>query len=90
MELSWLVCLRWLECPPVDKKVEGSVPGQGIHLNCGFDPQLGCVGQGNQSMFLSHINEYFSLSLCVSASASASPSLSESNEKMPLGKDKKN
>ena len=38
---------------PVDRKVVGSIPNQGTYPGCGFDPWSGCVGEGNQSMFLS-------------------------------------
>ena len=35
----WPVWLSWLEPCPVDQNVAGSIPGQGTHLGCGFDPQ---------------------------------------------------
>ena len=48
--------LSWLEHHPIDQKVMGLTPGQGIYPSCRFDPLPGHVPEGNQSMFLSHIS----------------------------------
>ena len=58
--------LSWLEHHPVDQKVAGSIPGQGMYPGCDFDPWSGHVREGSWLMFLSHIN--------VSPSPSPSPS----------------
>ena len=33
--------LSWLGCHPMHQKVVGSIPSQGTHLGCGFNPWLG-------------------------------------------------
>ena len=48
-----LVRLSWLEGPPVDGKVAGSIPGQGIYPSCGLDSRLERNREGHQLMFLS-------------------------------------
>ena len=35
--------LSWLEHCPIHQKVVGSIPGQGIHLGCRFDPWSGRI-----------------------------------------------
>ena len=32
---------QWIECPPVNQRVVGSIPSQGTCLGCGPSPQLG-------------------------------------------------
>ena len=54
---------------PAEWKVTGLIPGQGTCPGCGFDPQLGYVQEGNQSMFLSYINISLSFSLSQSLKA---------------------
>ena len=41
----------------------GSTCGQGTRLGCGFVPQPGRLGEGSQSVFLSHMGVSLSLSL---------------------------
>ena len=49
--------VQWLDCHPgVDWKVVGSIPSEGTHPSCGFDPQWGRIRVGNRSMFLSPID----------------------------------
>ena len=48
--------LSWLERHPMHGNVVGSVPRQGTYPGGGFDPRLGHVLEGNQLIFLSHIN----------------------------------
>ena len=97
--LSWLVCFSWLEHHPIYRKVEGLIPNQGTYLCCKFYPCSGHIQspfqawmEGNQLVFLSHINISLSLSLSLSVplhlslslSVSNIPSfLSKSNEKCP-------
>ena len=50
---------------------------------CEFDPHLGWIPEGSQSMFHSHI-----FSVSPSLSYPLSPSLSKSNEKMSMDEDK--
>ena len=45
------------------KRLWVQFPSQGRYPGFGFDPKLGCVQEGNQSMFISHFNVSFSLSL---------------------------
>lgn len=59
-----------------NQRVAVSVPGQDIYPRCGFNPQSGCIEEGNQLMRLSHMG------------VSLSPSLSEGNEKLSSGEDK--
>ena len=54
--LPWPVWLYWLENCPIDQKVVSSIHSQGTYLGCRFDPQSRHVREGNQLMFLSHIN----------------------------------
>ena len=44
-------------------KVEGSIPGQGTRLSCGFGPWLWHMQEGTGSIFLSHISVYLPLFL---------------------------
>ena len=53
---AWPVCLSWWEHHPIHQKVGGTIPGQGTHLGCEFNPQSG--------RYFSH--QCFSLSLPVS------------------------
>ena len=39
----WLVWLSWLEHCSVDRKIAGSIPGQGIYQGCGFYPWSGLI-----------------------------------------------
>ena len=48
---------QWIECQPANQKVTGSIPSQGT----GQVPSWGHV-RGNQSMYLSYINVFLSLS----------------------------
>ena len=37
---------QWIECRPVNQRVDGSIPSQGTRLGCRPGPQLGlCEGQ---------------------------------------------
>ena len=47
----WLVWLSWLEHRLVNRKVAGSIPGQGICLGCRFNPQSGCIYEANNQCF---------------------------------------
>ena len=51
--LPWLVWLSWLEHHPAAWRVPGSIGSQGTCPGWGFNPQSGCIREGNQSMFLS-------------------------------------
>ena len=57
------VWLSWLDCHPIHQQVGSLIPGQDAHLDCGFSPQLGCIWEGNQLVFLSHIDVTLFLSL---------------------------
>ena len=57
----WLVWLGCLEHHPMDQKVMGLILGQGTYPGCGFNPLLACVREGNQSIFLSHLDVSLSL-----------------------------
>ena len=46
----------------MDWKAMGLIPGQGTYPGCGLNPRLGHVWEGNQSMFLSHIDISLSFS----------------------------
>ena len=63
-----------MEHRPVHQKVAGSIPSQGTHLGCRFDPPLGCVWEATNGCFsltskflslppysLSKIHKYISL-----------------------------
>ena len=54
---GWLSCLE--HCP-VHQKVAGSIPGPGMYLGSGFDPQLGVF---SLSLFLSLSLKSISISL---------------------------
>ena len=47
---------QWIECRPVNRKVTGSIPGQGMCLGFALGPQLGGNARGNQSMCLLNTN----------------------------------
>ena len=47
----WLVWLSLLEHHPINQMVVGSIPGQSTYPRCGFNPHLGHVQEGNQSVF---------------------------------------
>ena len=72
-----------LESHPVHRAVAGSIPSKGTSLGRGFDSPVGESTRGNQSMFLSNIDDFLPLSLPHSSS------LSKSSEKMSLGEDNK-
>ena len=65
--------LNRLKHHSIDRKVAGLIPRQGTCPGCGFDPQMERVHEGNQSMFLFHID--VSLSLALSLFLSPPPSL---------------
>ena len=67
--------LSWLEHCLTEQKVTGLIPSQATYLGRRFDPRLGCVQEGNHSMFLP-----LSLSHCLSL---------KRNEKMSSSDDKK-
>ena len=46
---------QWIEHPPANQKVPGSIPGQSSRMGCGPGPQMGHA-RGVWSMFFSHIN----------------------------------
>ena len=60
--VPWVAWLSWVGCPPLGWKVVRLASGQGTYPGCSFDPQSGCIQEGGQLMFLSHIN----VSLCLS------------------------
>ena len=70
--------LSWVEHCPIDQKVTGWVPNQGTYPGCGFDPQLGHIGEINVS--LTWI--FFSLSLFPSPALPLSPPLALSLKAM--------
>ena len=41
----------WLNHRPIHQKVVGSIPSQGTHLGCGFDPRLGHVWKATDRGF---------------------------------------
>ena len=59
----WLVWLSWLEHPPINQKVMGSIPSQGTCFGGRFGPWFRACARGNWSMFLSHIDVYLPPSL---------------------------
>ena len=44
----WPSCLEHCH---VNRKVTGSIPGQGTYLGCGFDPRLGCMWEATYRYF---------------------------------------
>ena len=55
------IVAQLVECPPAERKVASSIPGQGMCLVCEFVGSRFWAGvglhiRGNQSMFFSHIN----------------------------------
>ena len=43
--------LSWLQHHPVHQKAAGSIPGQGTHLACGFNPWLGHLWEATDRCF---------------------------------------
>ena len=100
--MPWSMCLGWLEHLPVHQGIVGliSIPSQGTYPGCGFDPWPGLVQEGNQSMLSLFLYPRHplppslpllspSLFLPVLLLPSLSLCLSKSNEKVPLGGNKK-
>ena len=61
----------WIECQCANRRVAGSIPGQGTCLGCGL--------RGNPSMFFSHID--VSLPLFLSSPVSKNKILKKKKEK---------
>ena len=62
-------------------KGAGSIPSQGPYPDCGSNPQLGHIGEGNQLLFLSHIGVSLPLPLPLSLKAMNIMSSGEDDKK---------